>query len=127
LKTSLPPRGEEVAIIHWTRLGTERVENKKPNILNEHPADPDPLQPARLCPTSQHRTNGEQQSEQLGTDPVVRLPSLKVIAVEVGRQPPITANASVAEKITRRCRSKKADMSSGPFSLTGIATSEQLK
>src|SRR5206468_5633798 len=67
--------------------GAERVENKKRNVLNEHAANPDPLQPARLCPTSQHRTNGEQQSEQLGTDPVVRLPSLKVVAVEVNRQP----------------------------------------
>src|SRR6266487_1851004 len=69
------------------RLGTEGVENKKPHVLNEHATDTDPLQPGRLCPTSQHRTNGEQQSEQLGTDPVVRLPSLKVVAVEVGRQP----------------------------------------
>src|SRR6266496_1857368 len=69
------------------RLGTKGVEDKKPHVLNKHAADPDPLQPARLCPTSQHRTNGEQQSEQLGTDPVVRLPSLKVVAIEVNRQP----------------------------------------
>src|SRR6266536_147660 len=70
------------------RLGAEGVENKKPHVVNEHATDTDPLQPARLCPTSQHRTNGEQQSEQLGTDPVVRLPSLKVVAIEVNRQPP---------------------------------------
>src|ERR1700750_460124 len=87
LPTSLSPRGEEVAITHWTRLGTERVENKKTNVLNEHPANPDPLQPARFCPTSQHRTNSEQQSQQLGTYQVVRLPSLKAVAVKVNRQP----------------------------------------
>src|SRR6266404_4711218 len=79
--------GKEVAVAHWMRLGAKCVEDKKPNVLNEHTADAHPLQPARLCPASQHRTNGEQQSEQLGADPVVRLPSLKVVAVEVGRQP----------------------------------------
>src|SRR5438552_19183310 len=30
---------EEVVDLHWMRLGAERVENKKPNILNEHTAE----------------------------------------------------------------------------------------
>src|SRR6266487_755671 len=78
---------KKLRLLIGCRLGTEGVENKKTHVLNEHATYTDPLQPARLSPTSQHRTNGEQQSEQLGTDPVVRLPPLKVVAVEVGRQP----------------------------------------
>jgi hypothetical protein len=38
--------------------GVEGVENKEPNVLNEHATDADPLQPTGFCPASEDRKNG---------------------------------------------------------------------
>jgi len=71
--TSLQP-GEEIGIGHEVLLGAEGNENKVGNVLNEQAADADPLEPARLCPTGQQRTDAQGQAEQLRVYPFVRFP-----------------------------------------------------
>jgi len=49
-------------------LGPKRVKNKMPSVLDQYPADADPSQRTRLCPTSQHCKNAEGQPNHLCLD-----------------------------------------------------------
>src|SRR5262249_13137599 len=77
---------EKIVVGHWMSLRAGGKQNEVRNILNKQAAYTNPLQPALPGPTSQHRTNAQWQSVDLGPNPVVRLPSFKITAVKVGRE-----------------------------------------
>jgi len=103
--------GEEIAIDHGVSLGAERVETELPRVLDEHATDADPLEPTWFAPTSQHRTNAERQPHEFGTDPVVRHPAFKVIAVGVGRQRAQSGSAAMRQLHTPRHSCKRCAVS----------------